>query len=272
MKKLTLALIVLLVSPALWAAEKATFHFGSTRFEVTDMLAYRQGGGDKPATVILMADVKIDRAAVAKAIHPEDALFAQVTNAGKANLLVVTLSEPGRCDVAAFLGESQQQIGLSDAVATIAKSDASRVAGACFMKEPGKSFDDAYDFRLPFDLALTAFEKPSPLPAGGGEPGEAFVAVVRAIEANDWKVARRHLREREITNEPKPAEMADFFQSLALNYPKSATVTGGLIKGDLARVEISGSDYEGKKIEGYFTMKKVAGSWRVVEQYLHYAY
>src|SRR5512140_3815307 len=113
MNKLALAILTIFISPALFAAEKATFHFGSTRFDVADMLAYQQKTGDKKATVILMADFRIDRDAVGKAIHPEDALFAQSATRENSNFLVVIPGDSGRCDVNAFLNQGQNQIGLS---------------------------------------------------------------------------------------------------------------------------------------------------------------
>jgi hypothetical protein len=56
---------------------------------------------------------------------------------------------------------------------------------------------------------------------------------------------------------------------MALNYPKTASVTGGLIKGDHASVDMVGTDREDHKIRGTFTMKKVGADWRVVDQELY---
>lgn len=58
---------------------------------------------------------------------------------------------------------------------------------------------------------------------------------------------------------------AVFSKGLSLNYPKSATITAGLIKGDQAHLEIAGTNNEGKKIKGDVLMKKAAGNWRVVD-------
>ena len=58
---------------------------------------------------------------------------------------------------------------------------------------------------------------------------------------------------------------------MALNYPKTAVVVGGLIKGGRAQLEIQGTDNDGKKIKGDFFMKKIAGNWRVLDQNLYFA-
>jgi hypothetical protein len=68
---------------------------------------------------------------------------------------------------------------------------------------------------------------------------------------------------------PKPSEKKQFFEGLALNYPKTITVTGGQIKGDQAQLQIEGAKYDGGKIKGDIAMKKVAGNWRVVDMTLY---
>jgi hypothetical protein len=275
---LILALIGFAAAPATSLAAdnaKASFHFGKTHFDITDTLAYESEGTDprKPVTVIVMADFKIDRQDLLDAIDTPNALLGQVSKNQRGNFVLVALTAPDRCTVSAFLGETQQQLGLgSEFTSTVKSSSPSRLEGVCFTEKPGKMFDDSYDFRLPYAVPLTTIPKPAHLPSNGGDPGQALVALVKAIQANDWKVARLHLRDEEIARNPKPAELKDFFDGLALNYPKSTTATGGLVKGDRAQVGMKGTDRDGKKLEGYFTMKKVAGNWRVVEQYLHYAY
>ena len=60
--------------------------------------------------------------------------------------------------------------------------------------------------------------------------------------------------------------MKEYFDGLALNYPKEVTITKGLLKGDHANLEIKGTNNEGKKIEGNVAMKKTPAGWRVVDQ------
>jgi hypothetical protein len=256
------------------SAENGYFHFGATRFEITDSLAYSsEPTSSAPAsTVVVFTDFAIDRDELLKAINPTDALFGQIAKQQRGNLVVVTLRSPDRCEVYAFLGESSQQLGLGDEFpATTTGSSASRAKGVCATEKPGQSFDDSYDFRLPFDLALTAIPKPERLPSGGGEPGRALAALVKAIQEKDFPTARLHLRTVEVPGTPPPqSALKEFFDGLALNYPRSVTVNGGLIKGDRAQVEMKGTDREGKKLKGTFTMKKTAGNWRVVEQYLYF--
>ena len=56
-----------------------------------------------------------------------------------------------------------------------------------------KMFDDVYEFRLSYDLPMTAIPKPTVLPAGGGEPGAVYATLVKAIQVNDWTAAHAKL-------------------------------------------------------------------------------
>lgn len=249
-------------------AENGYFHFGATRFEITDALAYR---ADDQSTVVLLTDFTMDRDDLLKAIITAQALYGQILARQRGNYVMVTLHPPDHCGVQAFLGETVQQLGLGDEFdATITNAGTKRIKGVCSTSRPEKMFDDTYEFRLPFDLALTTIPKPTRLPADGGEPGRALIALVKAIQAADIRTAKLHLRAEEIASIPATADLQSFFDGLSLNYPKSASATGGLMKGDLANVEMKGTDREGRKIEGTFSMKKTAGNWRVVDQYLHY--
>ncbi len=258
-------------------AAKPGFHLGDSRPQIVDAVAYQvdgavyaEAGGKpgKPVTVVAMADFKIDRQDLIDALNTPNALLAQAQKLGKGNVLLVAMTRPDRCDVTALLQMGEKQFGLIAEPLPV-KETATHVKGGCHTTSPQKLFDNSYDFELPYDLDLTVIPPPAKLAAGGGEPGKALVDVVKAIQAKDWKVARLHLRDEEIARNPKPAEQKSFFEGMALNYPKTAQVTGGLIKGDHATVEIVGTDREDHKIRGTFTMKKVGADWRVVDQELY---
>ena len=251
-----------------------TFQVGKANFRVSNAMAYQREGKDpkKPVTMVVLADFKIDQVAAMDAIDPANALMTQVAKNQAGNFVMVTLASPDRCGVWAFLDTGKQiDLGGDSFPAKTTTSTPARIAGECFTSKPGKTlFDDVYDFHLTYDVPITAFPKASAVPAGGGEPGRVLLALVTAIGASDWDAARLHLREEEVpATAPKGAERMRFFEVLAMNYPKSATVTGGLMKGDNAVLEIEGTDHDGKKIKGEFVMKKAAGNWRVVDQSLY---
>ena len=253
---------------------KGTFQFGKIRFTPTEALAYQVEGKEpgKPVTVVVLTDFKIDRPAALAAIDTAGGIMGQIFTRQSGNAVFVTLATEGQCGVGGFF-EGSRSVGLGeDFTATTKTATSSRVAGSCATDKPGQMFDDAYEFRLTYDVPLTAIPKPTALGEGGGEAGAAYVALVQAIQAEDFPTARRHLPDHQLpAKAPAAAEAKDYFHGLALNYPKSAKVKGALVKGDLARVDIEGVHYEGRRIKGPVSMQKTAGVWRVIDQGLSFA-
>jgi hypothetical protein len=253
---------------------KGTFQFGSIRFTPKDALAYRVEGTEpgKSTTVVILSDFTIDRAAALAAIDTAAGVMGQIFLQQSGNAVFVTLATEGRCGVSGFF-EGSRSVGLGEGFTATTKTAASsRIAGSCATEKPGKMFDDAYEFRLTWDVPITTIPRPTALGAGGGEPGAAYVALVKAIQAADYPTARRHLPDHQLpAKAPAAAEAKDYFHGLALNYPKTAKVTGALVKGDLARVDIEGVQYEGRKIKGPVSMQKAAGVWRVIDQGFSFA-
>lgn len=274
MKAWVLALAVLNTASA-FAADVAngTFHYGAIRFEPMDGIAYQIDGKDSaPVTLVVLADFRIDRQGVIDAIDPESALIGQINANHKGGYVVVGLGTPNRCGVAALIvADRPNQIGLGNSYAAKVSQNGPRVVGECYTTKPEKLGDKDYDFHLGFDQPLMTIPKPAPLPAGGAEPGQAYADLVKAIQAADWKGASAHLSENDLPAQKQDASgMKSFFHNLQLNYPKAATVSGGLIKGERAQLDIKGIDHDGKKIRGVIVLRKSGGSWRVLEQSLFF--
>jgi hypothetical protein len=265
--------LLLLAGTAVADDAHGTFQFGKAKFQIVNGMAWQGEGKDpkKPVTVVALADFKIDQPAVIAALDHANALIAQIVKAERGNFVIITLAPAGHCAIFAFL-DTGKQIDLGDSFpAKTTASSATHITGDCSTAKPEKTlFGDPYEFHLVYDLPITTMPKPSTLAAGGGEPGQAFVALIGAIRANDWDAAHLHLREDEVPKTaPKPSEKKQYFEGLALNYPKTVTVTGGQIKGDQAQLQIEGAKYDGGKIKGDIAMKKVAGNWRVVDMSLY---
>ena len=264
-----LVVLVLGISPV-FAASYGTFHFGRVKFDPVDAFAYQVESQDpkKPLTIVVLTSFKIDRPAVLNAINTPGAFVMQ--SADKGSFVLLRLLGADKCGVSGFLGPTQQDIGVGDdhpAKTTV--SSASRVAGECWTSKPGKMFDDVYDFHLSYDVPITAIPKPDKLPAGGGEAGAAYVALVNAIKTSNWDVAHAHLSPEQSPAE-RPKDMKLYFEGLALNYPKTVTIDGGLQKGDRANIEVHGIDHDGKKIKGAVALRKTGGQWQVQEQNFYF--
>ena len=271
---LGLAPLILGASVSLAAdMQKGTFRFGNVQFEPADALAYQEAatGGAQPLTIVILTNFKIDRPAVMEAINTPGAVADQAAKNEAGAFLIIRALSADRCGLAAFLNRAQKQIDLGNIYPAKMSLTGTRVAGECFMSKPEKMFDDDYEFRLSYDLPLTSIPKPTVLSSGGGEPGTAYVALVKAIQAADWNGAHLHLAEEEVPKtRPEASEMSRYFEGLALNYPKSVTVTAGLMKGDRANLDLMGTDHDGKKIKGAVAMKKTTSGWRVLDQSFYF--
>jgi hypothetical protein len=267
--RLGIALLAL-CSPLM--AANGNFHFGKVKFEPVDTFAYQIDTKDpaKPMTVVVLTSFKIDKPAAIEAIDPAGNIIGQTGEKGSA--VIVRLVAPDKCGLSGYLAPTAKQIDLGESfTAKTTVSNATRISGECATTKPEKMFDDAYDFRLPYDVPITAITKPTPVPADGGDPGKAYVALVKAIQSSDWNVAHLHLSKEQMPDpKPKADDLKNYFEGLALNYPKTAKVTAGLMKGNFANIEIHGTDHDGKKIKGYVAMKKVSGQWAVLDQSLYF--
>ena len=254
---------------SLAGSPKVHFKYGDFVFDPVDSIAWQEEGeGGKTVTIIAMTDFKVDRPPLIEALSTANALLAQAYARQKGTILLISSTRPERCDVNALLNAGMNQVGLIADVSGL-KEGVKHVVGRCRTTSPQKLFDTEYEFDLNWDIDLAPIPRPEHLPAGGGEPGKALVAVVKAIQAHDWNTANLHLRESESARNPKPAERKEFFEMLQLNYPKTAIVSGGIIKGKYASIEMKGTDRESKKIRGTFTMIKVGDNWRVDDQQLY---
>jgi hypothetical protein len=273
----TLLCLTLLIAGSSFAADpfKGTFHLGNVRFDPTDALAYQESGGNdgRPVTIVIFTNFTIDKPAVVDAINTSGAVVEQASNTKGSQIAFVRVLAAGRCGASAFLNQAQRQIDLANSFA--AKNTvmtAIHVTGECFTTKPGTMFDDTYDFHLSYDLPITAIPKPTTLPAGGGEPGAVYAGLIKAIQSADWNAAHDHLADHEIPDtKPKASEMKHYFEGLALNYPKTVTITRGQMKSDRAALDIQGTNNEGKKIQGSVAMKKTATGWRVIDQNFFFA-
>jgi hypothetical protein len=272
MPRFLLSALLLVAASASFAADtgKGTFHFGKIRFEPADAFAYQVAGPDgKPIPIVVMTSFKIDRPAVIASIDTIGGFIDQAGKIENSQFAFIRVVAPDRCGVSAYLNAAQKQIDLANSFPAkmVVPPVAGRVAGDCRTKVPEKMFEDEYDFAFSYDLPLTPIPPPTVLTSGGGEPGAVYTGLVKAIQAADWKSASSHLAEHEVPDKaPKASEMKEYFDGLALNYPKEATITKGLLKGDKANLEIKGTNNEGKKIEGVVAMKKTATGWRVLDQ------
>lgn len=137
---------------------------------------------------------------------------------------------------------------------------ADRVAGRLYTTEPVKSQDgEAYSLDLKWATDVTHAPAGTKLPAGGGEPGKAFIALQSAIAKKNWNAIKAGIT-------PERAEsfsdVDDAVSTFGFWLPKKpGKVTGGDLRGDSAILELEGEIFEGT--QGLFLVKMVksGGKW-----------
>ena len=141
--------------------------------------------------------------------------------------------------------------------------------------ETGKAVDFMgyqYEIRVVFQTPLIQAKLPEPLPdektgsslpAGGGKPGKAYLAYVKAIRSGDIKSFRRLFSpdKADLTDD----ELKEGLEMLRQMTPEDLTITKGFTAGNHAVLYITGT-VEKEKEYGTIEMKKTGGGWQIVRE------
>jgi hypothetical protein len=164
-----------------------------------------------------------------------------------------------------FSGVGMQQLDLKSMTAA-------QISGTIGMAKPDTFFDEKYQYTATFDLpigkpfvAAAPVLKGSPLPAGGGEPGKAYMAYLKLLTAGDMKGFLGGLsaaRAKEASSDPDFKKMFPLLQAMQ---PKGVKVTGGALNGNSATLLTTGKD-ESQTSNGTVSMVKEGGAWKVEKE------
>jgi len=133
--------------------------------------------------------------------------------------------------------------------------------------------DDDLHCDLQFDLPMNGIGPPAivkpwgiALPAGGGEPGKAFLALHRAVLASDVEtmlvsVTREKAdKMREARAQPEFAETLKMIKAFE---PAVVRIISGRVNGDRAELQIDGKDSDGTNLTGVVKLLLEEGRWCV---------
>ncbi len=136
-----------------------------------------------------------------------------------------------------------------------------RFAGRVYHSGPQKIFDDTFQYDFSFDLPLSDPNAPigSPLPAGGGEPGHAYLQWVAAIHAVDV-AGLQALVPPEMAEQLEGDDARDTLDAMQELTPKDVTILGGSSDGDTAVLDIEGT-LAGEKAHGKITLTRMGEHW-----------
>lgn len=177
-----------------------------------------------------------------------------------------TVFSPAFKKMKQFSGVGMQKLALTDMTPT-------HVAGSVMMAKPDDFFDEHYQYNATFDLPVGKPAGPppppvlkgTPLPAGGGDPGKAYMAYLKTMASGDMKAFLGGVsaeRAKEASSDPDFKKLFPLIQAMQ---PKGVKVTGGAVDGNKATLLATGKD-DDQVSNGTITMVKEGGAWKVEKE------
>lgn len=148
---------------------------------------------------------------------------------------------------------------------TITEAGPKRFSGRVHHPEVQEFFDDTFQFDFSFDVPLSEPFAPigDPLPAGGGDPGAAFVAWCEAIHAGDIDRIKALMPAEQVAmleSEEGQKMFKEDLEFIQMMTPTDVEVLSGSSDGEIAILQVTGS-MDGEKARGEITMTLVDGRW-----------
>ncbi len=101
------------------------------------------------------------------------------------------------------------------------------------------------------------------LPAGGGEPGKAYMAFDKAARSGNIAEMKKLGSKTNPMPEMKPEELNAMIELIKIMRPAKVKVTGGFTSGDHATLSVEG-ERDSKKTTGTIEMQKEDGGWHLL--------
>lgn len=127
--------------------------------------------------------------------------------------------------------------------------------------EPQEFFDHTYQYDLSFHAPMVDPNAMvgEPLPAGGGEPGAAYLRWTEAIHSGDLDALRELVPADMATMLDEP-DAAESLEMMAMMTPKNVKILEGSIDGSEAMLRIEGT-IEGEPVRGEITLMRQGEFW-----------
>jgi hypothetical protein len=249
------------------------FRFKQDRADYTQGVAVRWADPEQPGAFklgVILSNQALDAEVGRGATDPLDAIAATLEN--DAPSLRLTLDgEPAALTIGHLFSTPGGFNTSGDGEEVIAVADG-RIKGS-WKLPPKEFFDDTYEADFRFELALVDLKDPgTPLPAGGGDPGKAYVGYIAALAKGDAEGVKQALGE---SSGWRFAWLDDDHQRVraledeALHKPVKVTVLGGWIDGDRAQIKVEGPGRFGSTYRGRVTLQRESGAWKIAEQELN---
>ena len=139
-----------------------------------------------------------------------------------------------------------------------------RCSGRVHHPEAQEFFDDTFQYDFTFDIPLSDPFAPigDPLPAGGGEPGAAFVAFCDAVHAGDLARLKTLMPAERVAmiESGDEEEVREGLEFMKMMTPTEIEVLGGSSDGETAILNVTGT-MDGQAVKGEITMSFTGGRW-----------
>ena len=251
------------------------FRLDKTRSTFTSACAFKlpDASGTTAGTVhVVLSDKPIDCDAADTSFDPVDAAKAQVRSLKPA---FVTFTLPfGAATVDRIDGgwvSTDPEDGFSfggEGTIAVKVNTATHVQGRYFLEKPSAFFDKTFQFDFTWDASVLAgSQSGTPLPAGGGDIGAAYQKYLAALAKGDLAAVKTTLIAAKAADMPtlKPADLKRFMGLLQAFELKTATVSGGVQRGDQAALLVKGVGYDKLRGDGRVIMQREGGVWKVAK-------
>lgn len=224
----------------------------------------------KKQVEILLTTMPLEPTALQTALDPHmaainhDALM-------KSNYVLLWIGSDGSVTMNATYGASMKQF-INDTTdglkATLTTNTATKVEGRVTTAAPVGEGDSAYSVDLSFsvDVPVSAGQ---PLPAGGGEAGKAFTALLAAAQKKNWAgvtaVTTPSMQKMLGADYNTPAENGAYaLDMIKVWVPMAKTKVGaGELRGDTAILDVEGEMFPGMRGLTLVKLVKSSGAWKV---------
>ena len=255
------------------AADRGSGHFrkGEVRIEVKHVIAVAVDEDADPAhaqTHVYLSDVPMAARTLASAFQPGAAAEGELGDGSAGYVRICINADGAECGL--YFSHSKPNASFNSSGYGVFKLDAApagRIAGRWVLAEPEEFFGETYDFDLNFDVAITQ-PVGKPLPADGGEPGEAYRAWTVAVAKGDLVVLRRLVggdyNAWRLKSDDE-SEVKAALKDLRDGTPVQATVLRGRIDGDSAVLWVEGKDRDDILRRGRVLFTRDDGAWRFMD-------
>jgi hypothetical protein len=146
-----------------------------------------------------------------------------------------------------------------------------RVEATISTKGVTEMLSDKVDYKIAFNTAVrprpvdptVTATNGKPLPAGGGDPGKAYLALNKAMLAGDLATLKKLAPAGELPPDEQLKQMLPMMKEMAA---KNVKIVSGFVNGDNATLNLVGDSMGQKGQTGTVQMSQKGGAWRVVKE------